>query len=340
MTANPAARFDRRAWTRLLVLCTAVLFEGMSMSSINVQLPSIQRELRLSPDALQLVASSFLAAYAGLLLLGGKCADRWGHRPMFLAGVAIFSAGSLAAALSRSAALLIAARGVQGAGAAATAPAALALVISGFPEGAPRNKALGVFSAMGAVGFSLGVVSSGLLTQETGWRAAFLMYVPLGLLVLGIGARTLGPSSQSGTHRGPVPWLSGALVTGGLTGVVWAGGLVGTGSAAEVTAAGSIGLAAIALFAVLQARHRAPLLPLSLLADRRMAAAGLALGGAFAGVMGAMLLVATDLQSRDGYSALATGLAFLPQGLAVGLLSAPAARLVNRGPAHQLLLRG
>ena len=125
-----SSRFDGRTWSRLLVLCAAVLFEGMSLSSINVQMAGIQRAFELPPDLLQLVASSFLTAYAGLLLIGGKCADRWGHRRMFLIGVGTFVAGSLGAALSQEVISLVAARVVQGAGAAITAPAAVALIAS------------------------------------------------------------------------------------------------------------------------------------------------------------------------------------------------------------------
>ncbi|WP_306316279.1 MULTISPECIES: MFS transporter [unclassified Streptomyces] len=337
-------RFDRRAWTRLLVLCTAVLFEGMSLSSINVQLAGIQEGLELRPDQLQLVAGAFLTTYAGLLLVGGTCADRWGRRRMFLSGVAVFGIGSLAATLAQEPVLLIGARAVQGVGAAVTAPAAVALIVAGFPEGAARNKALGVFSAMGAAGFSLGVVIGGLLTQGFGWRGAFFLYVPLATLVLALGPRVLAagtPEAAGGAGRGGLmPWLPPLLITGGLVAVVYAVGRVGTGSGAEVTVVAAVGLAAIVVFLVTQARARVPLLPPALLADRRMLAACLALGGAFAGITGAMFLVATELQEKQGYSALLTGLAFLPQGLAVGLLSTPASRLANRAPVTRLLLAG
>ncbi|POX58208.1 hypothetical protein C3492_39175 [Streptomyces sp. Ru62] len=333
-------RFDRRAWTRLLVLCTAVLFEGMSLSSINVQLADIRRDLALRPDQLQLVAGAFLITYAGLLLVGGKCADQWGGRRLFLAGVAVFGAGSLGAALAQGAVPLIAARAAQGVGAAVTAPAAVSLIVAGFPAGAARNRALGVFSAMGAVGFSLGVICGGLLTQGLGWREAFLLYVPLALLVLVTGARVLEPGGGGSTPRRTMPYLPALLITGGLTAVVYAVGRVGTGSPTQITVVAGAGLAAILVFLAMQRRARPALLPLSLMADRRMAAACVALGGAFAGITGAMFLVATDLQDRQGYSALAAGLVFLPQGIAVGVLSAPAARLANRRPVARLLPAG
>ncbi|MFJ6721776.1 MFS transporter [Streptomyces sp. NPDC091259] len=344
-TTSPAATgtflFDRRAWTALLVLCAAVLFEGMSLSGINVQLAAIRTGLALRPDQLQLVAGAFLVAYAGLLLAGGTCADRWGARRVFLAGVAVFGAGALGAALAQGALSLVAARAVQGAGAAITAPAAVSLIVASFPEGAPRNRALGVFSAMGAAGFSLGVVTGGLLTEGFGWRGGFVLYVPMTILVIVLGSRVLGPpDTTAGAARRPLPYGSALLVTGGLAALVQGVGRVGSGSTAEVLAVAGAGLLGLLMFFAVQRRAASPLLPLALLADRRMAAACVALGGAFAAITGAMFLVATDLQGRQGYSALAAGLAFLPQGIAVGLLSTRAARLADRRPPTSLLLRG
>ncbi|MER5968486.1 MFS transporter [Streptomyces sp. NPDC002055] len=339
-TGDAPFTFDRRAWARLLVLCTAILFEGMSLSSINVQLAGIHRGLELRPDQLQLVAGAFLTTYAGLLLAGGKCADHWGRRRMFLLGVGIFGVSSLGAALAQEPVGLIAARALQGVGAAVTAPAAVALIVTGFPEGGPRNRALGVFSAMGAAGFTLGVVVGGVLTEVSGWRGAFLLYVPLSLFVLLAAVRVLAPDERPAAPRTPMGWPSALLITGGLIAVVYAVGRVGAAGAPELAVVGGAGLAATVAFFVLQARTTRPLLPLPLVTDRRMAAACLALGGAFAGVTGSMFLVATDLQEHRGYSALAAGLAFLPQGLAVGALSTPAARLANRRPTTLLLLAG
>ncbi|MFF4806043.1 MFS transporter [Streptomyces sp. NPDC001351] len=339
-TSTDVFRFDRRAWTKLLVLCTAVLFEGMSLSSINVQLAGIQSGLGLRPDQLQLVASAFLTTYAGLLLIGGKSADQWGRRRMFLYGVAVFGAGSLAAALAQGAVPLIAARAVQGVGAAVTAPAAVALIVGEFPEGAARNRALGVFSAMGAVGFSLGVVVGGLLTQGFGWRGAFFLYVPLALLVLAIGIRVLDEEVGGGKPRERMPWLPALMITCGLIAVVYAVGRVGTGSLTQIAVVGGAGLLTTLVFLSLQTRVRPPLLPLSLMADHRMVAACVALGGAFAGITGAMFIVATELQEGQGYSALMAGLAFLPQGVAVGVLSTPAARLANRRSTTLLIPAG
>lgn len=338
--AARATALGRPAWARLLVLCAAILFEGMSLSSINVQLAGVQRTFVLPPDQLQLVASTFLTAYAGLLLVAGRCADRWGRRRMFLLGVTVFGTSSLAAALSPTATVLIAARAFQGAGAAVTAPAAVALIVAGFPEGTARNRALGVFSAMGAAGFSLGVVVGGLLTQGFGWRAAFWLYVPLSLAVLALAARIIRPDTGARAPQDRMAWLPAVLITSGLIAVVYAVGRVGTGSLTKTAVIGGTGLAATIAFFTTQARPASQLLPLPLLSDRRMVAACLALGGAFAGITGAMFLIATDLQNHRGYSALAAGLVFLPQGIAVGAISTPAARLAGRRQATRTLLAG
>lgn len=337
-TGQDDFRFDGGAWLRLLLLCTAILFEGMSLSGINVQLAEIQRALGLRPDQLQLVASAFLTTYAGFLLVGGRCADRWGRRRVFLLGVALFGAGSLGAALAQGAIQIVAARGVQGVGGAITAPAAVALIVSSFPAGAARNKALGVFSAMGAAGFSLGVIAGGFITSGLGWRWAFGFYVPMSAAVLAIAPRFL-PADQR-DERGGVAFHAAALVTTGLITLVYAIGRVGAAPASEVIPIGGAGLALLGVFLFVQSRTAQPLLPLSLLADRWIAAASIALGGAFAGITGAMFLVSTALQEHHGYSPLFTGLAFLPQGLAVGLLSTPAARLATRWPVTRLLLGG
>ncbi|MCT9081067.1 MFS transporter [Streptomyces fulvoviolaceus] len=335
----PRVAFDRPTWIRLLVLCAAVLFEGMSLSGISIQLADIQRDLELPADRLQLVASAFLATYAGFLPAGGRFADRWGRRRMFRTGVAVFGAGSLAAALAQESLLLVVARAVQGLGAAATAPAAVALIVTAFPEGAARNRALGVFSAMGAAGFSLGVVLGGLLTAGTGWRGGFLLYVPLSLLVL-VLARRLPADSGHAAPGERTGWAQPALLVAGLITTVYAVGRVGSGSIPAVAAVAAAGVSALVVFAIVQSRSRRPLLPPGLATDRRMLAASIGLGGGFAAVTGAMFLVATALQDERGWSALDTGLGFLPQGLAVAALSTAAAGLANGRPPARPLLAG
>jgi MFS family permease len=338
--SGPAAPlFTKTEWIRLLVLCAAVLFEGMSLSSINLQAVDIRQDLALSPGQFQLVVSAFLATYAGLLLLCGRCADRWGRRQAFLAGTGLFGVSSLVAALAPEPTVLIVARAMQGFAAALTAPAAVALIVAGFAEGAARNRALGVFSAMGAVGFSLGVVLGGVVTQEYGWRAGFALYVPLAAVVLLVGVRVL-TDARPVDIPGRIPWASALLFTAGLVVTVAALGQAGTSSAPAVAMSAGGGLVLMLASGYAQTRRRAPLVPRVLMSDQRMVIACIALAGIFAAVSGAMLLLATDLQTDRGYSALTAGLALLPQGAAVGLISLYTGWMTGRWHASQLLFAG
>lgn len=329
-----------RPQIRLLLICAPILFEGMSLSSINVQLASIQRAWAVPPSQLQLVASVFLITYAGLLLIGGRCADQWGRRRMFLIGVTAFGIASLGATVAQDPSQLIAARALQGGGAALTSPAAVALLVADFPAGAARNRALGVFSAMGAVGFSLGVVGAGVLTQVLGWRGPFILYSGLSLAVICTAPRMLTRDTAQARQPGPVPWLPALLVTSGLIALVYAVGRVGSAAPASIAEVAVLGAGLLIVFLITQFRAQQPILPPGLLADRRMSAACIALGAGFAGISGALFLVATYYQERLGYSALAAGLAFLPQGIAVGALSPLAGRLANRWSPWRLLLTG
>lgn len=161
-----------------------MLLEGLSSSSINVQTAAVRAEMAVGPFALQLVASAFLVAYAALLLPCGRLVDRTGARPVFLAGLALFGAGSALGALAPSIELLVLARVLQGGGAAMSTPAALALLTVGLAAGAERNRLVALFGAMGAVGFSAGLVLPGLLVTHAGWRSSFAVLVPVVAIVL------------------------------------------------------------------------------------------------------------------------------------------------------------
>ncbi|PWB82712.1 MAG: hypothetical protein C3F11_10410 [Methylocystaceae bacterium] len=332
------SRFSNRQWIRLLLLCTAILFEGMSLSSINVQLAHLQRDIVLREDQLSLVSSVFFIAYAGLLLVSGRCADQWGSRRMFMSGIALFGLGSLGSGLAEDAAQLIASRALQGVGAAINAPASFALIVAEFPAGPARNRAIGIFSAMGAVGFSSGLALGGFFTAWFGWRSAFYLYVPLSVLVLAAAPFLLGDSDRF--VKGRIAWLQALVVTSGLVMVVYA---ISRFESARPFVAFTIGVAGaflVGAFFLIQARVHDPLIPLPLLADSRVMGASVALAGAFAAVTGAMFSTAISIQNDYGYSPSDAGLIFLPQGLAVGLLSTHAARLADRRSPIQVLLFG
>jgi MFS family permease len=164
----------------------------LDFSIVNVALPSIERELRMPADAVQWVVTGYAISFGGLLILGGRAADLLGRRRMFVAGLIAFSLASLAGGLAQDPVLLIAARVVQGAGAAIVAPAALSLITTGFPEGPERTRAIGLYGAVSSVGFVAGQVLGGLLVQFTSWRAVFLVNVPVGLIAAALSPAILG----------------------------------------------------------------------------------------------------------------------------------------------------
>src|SRR5918999_868566 len=178
-----AARLSARAWGMLLVLCGALFLDAMDVSMVGVALPSIREDLDLSTSSLQWVVSAYVLGYGGFLLLGGRAADLLGRRRVFLISLGVFVVASGLGALANDGALLIATRFIKGVAAGFTAPAGLSIITTNFAEGAARNKALAIYTATGATGFSLGLVFSGALT-EIDWRLVFAFPAPLALLTL------------------------------------------------------------------------------------------------------------------------------------------------------------
>jgi MFS family permease len=170
-------------WGALAVLCAVIFLDALDVSMVGVALPAIQHDLGLTTSSLQWVVSGYVLGYGGLLLLGGRTADLLGRRRVFLAALGVFAVASLLGGVVDDGALLIAARFVKGVAAAFTAPAALSIITTTFPEGPERNRALSIFTACGASGYSLGLVLSGLLT-EIGWRWTLLMPVPVAVIAL------------------------------------------------------------------------------------------------------------------------------------------------------------
>ncbi|MEW6583664.1 MAG: MFS transporter, partial [Actinomycetota bacterium] len=178
-----AGRLSRRAWGALLVLCGAIFLDALDVSMIGVALPSIRSDLGMSTSSLQWVVSAYVLGYGGFLLLGGRAADLLGRRRMFLLSLAVFLVASGLGGLANDGSLLIATRFVKGVSAAFTAPAGLSIITTSFAEGPARNRALSIYTATGATGFSLGLVFGGLLT-EIGWRWVFFLPVPVALVTL------------------------------------------------------------------------------------------------------------------------------------------------------------
>src|SRR5881397_1772112 len=187
-TPDRPAQLDRRAWAMLLVLCGALFLDALDVSMVGVALPSIRTDLHLSTSSLQWVVSAYVLGYGGFLLLGGRAADLLGRRRVFLISLGVFVVASALGGLADSGTLLIATRFIKGVSAAFTAPAGLSIITTTFAEGPARNKALSVYTATGATGFSLGLVIGGIVT-EIGWRWVFFLPVPVALVVLLAGTQ-------------------------------------------------------------------------------------------------------------------------------------------------------
>jgi len=242
----------------------------LDVSIVNVALPSIQEDLHFKPDDLQWVLSAYALTFGGFLLLGGRVADLMGRRVVFMAGVALFTLASLACGLSGSEGMLIAARAVQGLGAAILSPAALSIITTTFEEGSERNKALGIWGAMGGSGAAVGVLLGGILTKALGWEWIFFVNVPVGALVLAT-TRSIIEESRAGAATRHFDALGAVLITSALSLLVFAltqANRVGWGSAQTI----GILIASAALhvaFIAVEHRSQAPLVPLGIFSRLR-----------------------------------------------------------------------
>jgi EmrB/QacA subfamily drug resistance transporter len=295
----------------LALLCAAQFMVILDITVVNVALPSIQADLGIAVKDLQWVVTAYTLAFGGLLLLGGRAADLLGRRRIFLAGLGVFTVASLGAAMAGSPASLIIARVAQGVGAAMLSPAALSLITSSFPDGPQRRRALAAWAAVAASGGAFGVLAGGALTDLFGWEAIFLVNVPVGLAV-GIAALRILPSPERRAGRID---LSGALLaTGSLVALIY--GLVEAPSAGWLSTQtlALLALAATGLlaFVAVEARTRAPLVPLGVFRRRPTVTALVLMIAGMGTVMSAFYFCSLYLQQVLGHSALRTGLEFLP----------------------------
>jgi len=328
----------------LLVIATAQLMVVLDATIVNVALPHIQAALGFSGSSLEWVINAYALALGGLLLLGGRAGDLLGRRRMFVAGLLLFSAASLAGGLATSPAWLLAARAVQGAGGAIVAPTALALIVTTFPEGPPRNRAMGVYAAMSAAGGAVGLLAGGLLVTYASWRWVLFVNVPIGIAVA-LGALVVLPGAARRPGRLDLP--------GAITGTLGVAALVyGLSSAAtspdgtshwgdaKVVTALAAGAILLATFALVEARSRDALLPVRLLRQRDRLGANLIMLAVGTAVFGVFFFITLFVQDIWGYSALRAGVAFLPLTAVLLAASGAAAALVPRIGARPLLLAG
>jgi EmrB/QacA subfamily drug resistance transporter len=316
----------------LILLCAVQFLDIADSAIVNVALPSIQYSLGFSQQNLQWVASGYILTYGGFLLLGGRLSDLLGRRRMLLVGVAVFAVSSLTAGLAGSAGLLVAARLVQGAGAALMAPAALSELTAGFREGKDRNTALGVWGAISGIAAAAGVFLGGLLSQGPGWRWVFFVNPPI-CVVVAAGAFALLRKDSRGRPGGTAFDSQGAvLVTGGMLLLVYGlvrAPIVGWGSIQTVfTLIGSAVL--LIAFAVNESRSRHPLVPLAILRVRGLVAADLTQLIAFAGFFSLFFYATLYMQEVLHYSPLKAGAAYLPITAGFAVAGGVASQLVTR----------
>ena len=300
----------------LTIIATAQLMVVLDDTIANIALPTLQNDVGISAANLPWVINAYILAFGGLLLFGGRLGDLYGRRRMLQVGMAIFTIASLFVGLAQDSMSMIASRGLQGIGAALTAPNALALIATTFPEGKERNGAMAVYGAMSGLGIIAGLILGGLLTGLLGWRWAFFINIPIGLAVLA-GSRTL---VEAELHKGR-PDLAGALTSIiGMAALVYGITRGGEHGWTDNITLASFATAAILLplFLILQSRNEDPLLPPRLFKERNRAGSYLAMLLLGFGPMGMIYLLTLYLQHILGYSPIITALAFLP--FAVGII--------------------
>ena len=330
-----------RRWRAFSLLAVAAFMTVMDLTIVNTALPTIGRKLHFSQGSLLWVVTAYELAYGGFLLLGGRAADLLGRRRMIIAGLTVFTAASLGASLAHSEAVLIAARAVQGLGAATFLPAALSTVRNMFTEGAARNKALGIWGALAALGATAGLVFGGLLTRYAGWQYVFWLNVPVGTVALLLIRRVVPDSRIEVTKRQYDP-LGAVAVTAALVLLAYAiaqAPQVGW-SAGRTVAELAIGVALLGVFVAIESRGQAPLMPLRILRLQTLAGAnavGFLLGASFY----AFIFIGTlYMQQVLGYSALKGGLAWAIAGTASMLFAGISQLLVTKGSAKLVMALG
>jgi EmrB/QacA subfamily drug resistance transporter len=327
------AALDSRAgrW----ILAVTVLGSGMALldsTVVNVALPRLGHDLHASTSSLQWVLNGYLLTLASLILLGGSLGDRYGRRRIFTLGAGVFTAASLLCAIAPSSGLLIAARLLQGVGGALLTPTSLAIIEATFRP-ADRARAIGAWSGLGGAAAAIGPLLGGYLVGALSWRAAFLINLPLGIIVIAIARRHL-PESRDPTSHGRLDFRGAGLAALGLAGITYA--LIegpGSGMSATAGVAGAVGVLGLAAFLQAERRARNPMMPLGLFASRQFSAANAVTFVVYAALGGMLFLLVAFLQVSLDYSPLAAGAATLPLTALMLALSAPAGSLAQRiGP--------
>jgi MFS family permease len=330
-SASSAPKWDASVWGLMAVLCGVLFLDGLDVSMVGMALPSIDSDLGLTTSQLQWIVSGYVLGYGGFLLLGGRAADLLGRRRVLLIALAVFTVASALGGVVSDGTLLVITRFLKGASAAFTAPAGLSIITTRFAEGPERNRALSIYTATGASGFSLGLVAGGLLT-ELGWRWTFLLPVPIAVVLLALAPRFLPRDRLMTTGRrafdvpGAVTLTAGMLL---LVRTIVEAPEQGWGSAGTVVAF-AVAAGLLAAFVAIERRTSAPLVRLGILRTGTLLRANLGMMTLFGAYVGFQFVMTLYLQAMNGWSPVETALAFLPAGMLVAVGSPRLGPLVDR----------
>ena len=332
---------DPRRWWALAAMSLAAFMAYLDNNIVNVAIPTIQRSLHLSVSGLEWVVSSYLLTLAGLLLVGGRLADVFGRRRVFLAGLAVFTLSSLAAGLAGSGGTLIATRAIQGIGAALLMPATLAIIVAAFDDIRERNMAIGIWAAVGALALATGPALGGLISQHFRWGWIFLINVPVGLITFAIALRNVRESrEETAVRRVDLPGLVASAVTlFALTYALIEGEVRGWTSPVIL---GSFALAAVAMavFLAIEARVAQPMVDLTMFRTREFSGGiGTMMIWAF-GILGIYFFTSLYLQQTLGFSPVKAGLAFVPMALCIAVFAVIAPRVQAWAGAYRTVAFG
>ncbi|MGB3443477.1 MAG: MFS transporter [Actinophytocola sp.] len=335
--AAPIVRSSRR-WIALGVLALAQFLVVLDASIVNIALPVLGDQLHLNTTALSWVITAYVLPFGGLLLLGGRLADRYGHRRVFLTGIGGFVGASTIAGLSMTSEVLLIARALQGASAALLAPAALALLTHLFPDSKERTKALGVWGGVAGIGSAAGVLFGGVLTATLGWQSVFFVNVPIGALVLVVIPLLI--TRDATRARGRIDLPGAATITGALVAAVGAfSAIEQVGFAHPLT----IGLAAVAValgvaFVAIERRTAEPLVPLTIFRNRNLRVGNIVMMLTGAAMVALFFALSVYMQAVLGYDALTTGLSQLPLAGALVVVAGAAPSLISALGAKRTLI--
>jgi EmrB/QacA subfamily drug resistance transporter len=328
----------------LVVIAAAQLMVVLDATIVNVALPTIRNALGFSGSGLEWVVNAYALTFGGFLLLGGRAGDILGRRRVFVAGIVLFAAASLMGGLATSQAWLLTCRAIQGVGGAIVAPTALSLVTTTFPEGPPRNRAMGVYSAMSIGGAAVGLLAGGLLTTYASWRWVFFVNVPIAIVAALAAPRVLGESQR---HPGRFD-LPGAITgTGGLAALVYglsnaAATSNGVSHWGDPKVVGSLVAAVVLLgsFIVIESRSKHALMPLRIFDNRNRSGANLIMLCVGTAMFGLFFFLTIFVQTVWGYSPLRTGVAYLPMVAGIMAMAGLSSQLVGRIGAKPILVTG